>query len=66
MANKVQNTYIQDPEGIERASAQLRKALADEAANPPGPEAYAWQNDLPELPDDDDPNAVEATFFKGK
>jgi hypothetical protein len=42
------NTYIRDEKGIAEALAELRRVLAE----PPTPEDLAWQNDLPELPED--------------
>jgi hypothetical protein len=46
------NTYITDEAGLKKAREALRETVERERANPPGPEAYAWQDRLPELPED--------------
>lgn len=49
-----QNTYQRDPAGIARAEGELRKALATPTDD------GDWQDQLPELPTDEDPDAVHA------
>jgi hypothetical protein len=46
------NTYIRDEEGLKKARKALREIAERERAHPPGPDAYAWQDRLPELPED--------------
>lgn len=64
------NTYIRDEKGIAEAIEELRQVVREG----PTPEDLAWQDDLPELPDDDEtiveirpgPKAKKTTARKTK
>lgn len=57
------HSYVRDPHGIAVAVAKLRALVEHQKTHPPSAEDLAWQDDLPELPDDEDPDAVHVEFL---
>lgn len=62
MPGLARSTYIRNPAGIAKAAAKLRAYNQRLAENPDMPRDLAWQDDLPELPDDDATVAIFRTL----